>query len=281
MTAPLAPDEDPDLELAPPPAAALELRRTSPVLITSEQIAVIKATLCQDATPAEMQLFFYDCQRRGVHPLDKLIHFTKRRGKYTPVTSIDFFRSRAGDTGEHMGTEDAILDYGINPDVPILATVRVYRNVQGQKCAFTASARMREYMPEAPNDFMWRKMPSTMLSKCAEALALRKAFPQQLGGLYTVDEMAQDADPGAPAKSKKAAPEKAAPVITQAQRTRFFAIAKKAGWPKKEDLSAWLKEAYGLTSSKQIPKARYDEICAAVEKGPAKVVRELTVDEVF
>jgi phage recombination protein Bet len=165
------------------------------VVVTHDQINVIKETICKDATQAEMELFFYDCRRRGVHPLDKLIHFTKRKGKYTPVTSIDYFRSRAAETREHMGTDDAVFVY-YDEDATDLAaaTVTVYRLVQGEKCPFTATARMLEYMPDAPNDFMWKKMPHGQLGKCAEALALRKAFPQELANLHTVEEMAQADD---------------------------------------------------------------------------------------
>lgn len=156
--------------------------------VTQEQTALIKSTIAKDATDAELQLFFYDCARQGVHPLDRLIHFTKRKGKYTPVTSIDLMRSRAADTGEYAGSDDAAF-VGAQKTDTWAATVTVWRLVQGQRCSFTATARWSEYKPDEA--FMWHRMPHTMLAKCAEALALRKGFPRQLAGVYSEEEMAQ------------------------------------------------------------------------------------------
>lgn len=159
-------------------------------------LELIRRTVASGANDDELQLYLHDCHRHGVHPLDKLLHFSVRvdrktgARKYTPITSIDLFRSRAADTGHHAGTDDAVFTGEPGSRFPATATVTVYRIVQGVRCAFTATARWSEYKPEF-NDFMWLRMPHTMLSKCAEALALRKAFPAELGGLYTTDEMAQ------------------------------------------------------------------------------------------
>ena len=166
------------------------------IQITSEQTELVKQTICQGATDAEMKLFFYDCQRRGVHPLDKLIHFTKRNGKYTPVTSIDFFRQRAHTSGAYAG-EDA-PEFTETNGLPDACTYAVYRIVQGVRCKWTATARWKEYFPGEAQGFMWKKMPHLMLAKCAEALALRKAFPAELQGLYVNEEMDQ-AEPPKPA----------------------------------------------------------------------------------
>ena len=168
----------------------LQVANQFEIVVTPEQKELVKQTVFPDATDAELQLFFFDCTRRGIHPLDKLIHPTKRNGKYTPITSIDLFRQRASDSGEHMGTDDAVYTSApANPD--FAASVTVYKHLRGEKCAFTATARWSEYCPQAGSDFMWKKMPHLMLAKCAEALALRKAFPAQLHGLYTPEEMAQ------------------------------------------------------------------------------------------
>jgi phage recombination protein Bet len=173
----------------------LDIAKPFEIVITTEQRELVKRTIAAGATDAELELFFYDCTRRGVHPLDKLIHFTKRNGKYTPITSIDMFRQRASESGEHVGTEDAVYT-GEPQQSNFAASVTVYKKVQGERGAFTATARWSEYCPSAGSDFMWKKMPHLMLAKCAEALALRKAFPAQLHGLYTPEEMAQAETPG-------------------------------------------------------------------------------------
>jgi phage recombination protein Bet len=163
---------------------------------------LIKRTVAVGATDDELALYLHDCQRRGVHPLDKLLHFTKRGGKYTPITSIDLFRARAGATGQHAGTDDAVFVEG--KPYPVSASVTVYRIVGGVRCPYTATARWAEYFPGEQQGYMWKKMPYTMLGKCAEALALRKAFPQELGGLYTQDEMDQAGSPIDPDMSLEA-----------------------------------------------------------------------------
>jgi phage recombination protein Bet len=141
----------------------------------------------------EVRLHYIICDQYGAHPLSGLIHFTRRKGIYTPIASIDFFRARAEETGAYAGSDDAIFTYDDNGKI-LSATVTVWKIVQGHRCPFTATARWAEYAPENINDksaFMWRKMPHTMLAKCAEALALRKAFPAKLHNLYIAEEMAQ------------------------------------------------------------------------------------------
>ncbi len=163
----------------------------APRPVTADELELVKQTVAQGATAAELKLYLYDCQRQGVHPLDRLLHFTKRGGKYTPVTSIDFMRIRAAESGEYAGSDDAVFVKSAPGLPPPEATVCVWRLVQGTRCPFTATARWSEYKP-SDGDFMWKKMPHTMLAKCAEALALRKGFPRQLAGLYAREEMDMD-----------------------------------------------------------------------------------------
>lgn len=166
--------------------------------MSREKIDLIKRTVAKGATDLELELFFHACQRTGLDPLMKQIYAIKRwnsqdrREVLTFQTGIDGYRLIADRTGQYAGSSDAV--YQTDGEAPIMATVTVIKMVNGHACHFAASARWSEYVQrtkEGEPNSMWKKMPFLMLAKCAEALALRKAFPAELSGIYTHEEMMQ------------------------------------------------------------------------------------------
>ncbi|MBL8030347.1 MAG: phage recombination protein Bet [Candidatus Doudnabacteria bacterium] len=159
--------------------------------LTQQQLELIRNTVAKGATPDELKLFLIVANRAGLDPFTRQIHFVKRGGRATVQTGIDGYRAIAERSGSLAGIEDALYD-AEDQVHPNKATVTVYRMVSGQRVPFSASARWDEYVPQSGQDFMWRKMPYFMLGKVAEALALRKAFPNDLSGLYIHEEMQRD-----------------------------------------------------------------------------------------
>jgi phage recombination protein Bet len=157
-----------------------------------EQIQLIKNTIAKDASDDELKLFLYQCQRTGLDPMTRQIYFMKRSGKVTIQTSIDGFRVIAERSGDYGGQDEPVF---VKEDNDMYCKVTVYRfRGDVRYPAAVGVAYWKEYCPPNGQDFMWKKMPHTMLAKVAEALALRKAYPQDLSGLYTGDEM-QQAEP--------------------------------------------------------------------------------------
>ena len=160
----------------------------------SEKIrTAVREVINPDLKDEHLYLFFHECQRRGVHPLDRMIHPVVREGRLTIQAGIDYLRSLAEKSGEYFGQDPPVFVWDEkNPGRPLEATVTVYRRIRDEKVKFIATARYRSYVAlkkDGSPTFLWVKAPDVMLSKCAEALALRKAFPVQLGGLYAEEEL--------------------------------------------------------------------------------------------
>lgn len=159
--------------------------------LNQQQLELIRATVAKGASNDELKLFLIIANRAGLDPFTKQIHFVKRGQRATIQTGIDGYRAIAERSGSLAGIDDPIYDTETE-DHPGKATVTIHRMVNGMRVPFSASARWNEYVPPAGQDFMWKKMPYFMLGKVAEALALRKAFPNDLSGLYIHEEMQRD-----------------------------------------------------------------------------------------
>lgn len=181
--------------------------RTNGLQFDEETVKLIKSAIMPaTSTDKELQLFLYQAKRTGLDPLTRQIYCIKTKSKsgdkFSIQSTIDGFRLVAERSGEYEGQTPAYWcgEDGVWKDVwldtkkhPEAAKIGVYR--KGFKEPLYAVARWNSYVQQSYQDgnlkvnFTWNKMGDLMLAKCAEALALRKAFPQELSGLYTNEEM--------------------------------------------------------------------------------------------
>lgn len=163
-----------------------------------EQLDQIKDVYAKGASDVEFANFILVSVRTGLDIFKKQIYLVKRwdsrlgKDVFTPQAGIDGFRSVAERTGNYAGNDDPIFKGEVVVKAikgPADAMVTVYKIVQGVRCPFTATARWSEYYPGEKIGFMWHTKPYLMLGKCAEALALRKAFPNIIQGFYETAEM--------------------------------------------------------------------------------------------
>lgn len=169
---------------------------------SDKQLAALRQLGVDRASNGDLAVFMHVAQRTGLDPFARQIYLIERQGKQTIQTGIDGFRlvarravDRAGESlsigaSEWCGEDGAWRDVWLSSDPPAAARVVVRR--AGQE--FPGTALYREYVQtkrDGALTAMWAARPAGQLAKCAEALALRKAFPLDLAGIYSDDEMGQ------------------------------------------------------------------------------------------
>lgn len=159
-----------------------------------EQIDIMRRTVAKDLSREEFAFFMQVCKHRGLNPFNREIYAISRQGKVSYQVSIDGLRLLAERSGKYRGQlgpfwcgEDGEWrEVWLSKTPPAAAKVGVVRADFSEPV--WAVARYESYAQNSPT---WQKMGDVMLAKCAESLALRRAFPAEMAGLYSHQEMEQ------------------------------------------------------------------------------------------
>lgn len=176
-----------------------ELTKEKFLDLDQDKIELLKRTIAKGATDDEFALFLNQCKRTCLDPFSRQIHLVKRKRwndqkntweeVATIQVGIDGYRLIAERTGRYVPGD---ITYKEKDGILISSTATVFKLYGDKPYPVPAEARFDEYCPRNKEGIptgLWKKMPYLMIGKCAEALALRRAFPQELSGIYTDAEM--------------------------------------------------------------------------------------------
>lgn len=211
---------------------------------TSDQLQLIRDTYANGASEEEFRMLMEIAKTRKLNPLLRQIWFVQRwdqqKGRmiWAPQVSIDGLRCIAERTGLYDGQDEPEFVY--DGKQLVAAKVRVYK--KGTTRPFVGVAHFDEYAMKTKDGRvtkMWGEKPHIMVSKCAEALALRKAFPEDVAGLYVPEEMEQ------------------APVdVTPSRRANHAPVTTLDEEPIEAAMERWLATLHEATTTAECDKVR-------------------------
>ena len=260
---------------------------------TNKQLAALKQIGVDRASNGDLAVFIHVCQRTGLDPFSRQIYMIERQGKQVIQTGIDGMRlvarravDRAGESlsisgAMWCGPDGVWTDFWVSDRPPVAARVTVTRG-GGE---FTAVALFREYaQTKRDGDLtqMWATRPAGQLAKCAEALALRKACPQDLSGVYSDDELARDTRPAtvsAVAQAVHHEPEPTAPGMLDPRSSKgrqMFAALGSIGVKDKAERLAYVAGVIGrkIATSAELTETEADDVIEAANAGLAMVAAD-------
>ncbi len=173
---------------------------------TARQRAALEQLGLADAPVGDLMVFLHYAQRTGLDPFSRQIYLVGRwdpelgRKRYTIQAAIDGLRTIAEEHGQYggqigpewCGPDGRWCDVWLDRHPPVAARVGIVRKDWAVPIYGTAHfLEFAEYRSDGALKRIWREKATHMVAKCAEALALRRAFPRRLAGIYTPEEMAR------------------------------------------------------------------------------------------
>ncbi len=196
-----------------------------------DQVALLKRTIARETSDDELQLFVATARRLQLDPFAKQIYavmrWDSRAGHKVMVIqiSIDGQRSLADRTGNYVPGPAPTFACNAAGDV-VSATAYVKKWSHGEWHTVEGSAWFDEFCETTKDGQltqMWREKPRVMIGKCAEAQALRRAFPAEMAGAYNDAEVgdgdAVDAEVHAPVHAPPPPPPRPRPPAPSTVRT--------------------------------------------------------------
>lgn len=217
----------------------LVLRTAQETGFTATAVELIRNTAAKNCSDDEVAQLLIIAHKTGLDPLARQVYMIRRwdrqagREIATPQTGIDGYRLIADRTNRYAPGRAPTLEYDASGNL-VSATAYIKKLAGNQWHEVAATAYWDEYAQRSKQGGLtplWEKMPRLMLAKCAEALALRRAFPAELSGLYTAEEMAQADNPTvtvevAPGQLEPTKPVPNGDVISALQLRRLHMLGK-------------------------------------------------------